>query len=131
MDFEPYDVIILDDITKIIDKDFLFKNMSNKNDSHTVIYTNNIVNEWFYFDSDTIEVKSFYFNDVVCSYYHGFDYCFRLNGEYIHVFKFAPTIESLKSILIIGFNREIDGIEDLYFNKRLKLLDNIKRIETL
>ena len=129
IDFGGYDEIVLDDITKILDSDFLYKNKSLKRESGKVIFKNNLVNEWSCYDPNTIEIESFYFDEVISLFYGGIDYIFRLNGKYIHIFEFAPTIQLLKNKVIVDYNRKIDCIKRHYFNDRLELLENIKRIE--
>ncbi len=133
-------VVFLDDMSKIIDEDFIFINVgwSNHGDPLTS-FQNKDVNFWLYFDDETNEVKQFIFDEVQCFGIHGFggtsyDFRFYLNGEFVEIGlpnnKFAPSLEKLKELKVQEINKEIEWVDRLS-EKKTSLLDKLKLIQTL
>lgn len=130
--------IFLNDINQILDFEYISNNVGwgNHGDS-VVIFTNEKINEWVYFDNNLNEIKKFKFNEVGCIGSHSFggttyEYFFYLNKKIINIGwnKFAPTIEKLKLIKIDELNYEIKKIDRMVEQKPV-LLNKIKMLEEI
>jgi hypothetical protein len=131
-------VVFLDDISEILNYDFIRETVGwcNHGDPMTV-FNNGKINKWVYFNNDSNEIKEFEFDEVICGGMHGFggtsyDYFFRMNNDNVNIGynNFAPTIDKLKLLKIEEINNEVKRIDNLIESKK-SLLDKIKRIEAL
>lgn len=132
--------VFLEDMSKIIDDNFINNNVEWVNHGGKLtVFHNDKKNDWVYFNNETNEIKSFCFNKVVCSGFHGFggtiyDYNFFLDDkptEYcVGRYKFAPNSEKLKEIKIKEINYEIQRIDNLIKYKS-ELQNKIELIKVL
>jgi hypothetical protein len=98
----------LEDLSKVNDKDYLYKNIHGccSNDGPFTDVNNGKINEWYYYDNDTNEIKKFTFDSITIAHEHGFggtsfNLLFSLKGLYVVTFKEAyPTFDELKAKLM-------------------------------
>jgi len=119
----------LEDVTKILDKDWLEENVGlfkiSSEPQHVKISEDVM---WYYFDEFNFEIKELVFNTVkIYSFYIGKpDYSFGINYHDIGSGfpTFAPTITELKKKLLINIR---DRIDEINFEKK-GLLERMEQI---
>ena len=119
----------LEDVTKILDKDWLEENVGlfkiSSEPQHVKISEDVI---WYYFDEFNFEIKKLVFNTVkLYSFYIGEPaYSFGINYHGIGsgFSTFAPTITELKKKLLIKVRNRIDEINI----ERTELLERMENI---
>lgn len=127
-----------DEFINLLDREYLTNTVGWTNyGSPVVCLLSDKVNEWYYYDNVTKDVKTFKFDMVECSSIHGFggtsfDFHFRLGGETVVIGfnKFAPTIKRLKEEKIKELTNEINWIDSLY-EKRIQLVNEVDNIKKL
>lgn len=131
-------LVFLDDMSKIIDRNFLSNTVGwNNHGDPLTVFHNGKANKWVCFDDDTNEIKEFVFDEVHCCGMHGFcgtryDYIFYLekNNVDIGYKSAAPTVEALKKIKIEELTFEIERIDNL-IETRGSLLNRINLIKAI
>ena len=133
--------VFLEDLTKVFDTDFLYHNAywSGTNDGEkTTVFHNNKINEWFYLNNDTLEIKKFSFDNIHIFSMHGyggtsFTPMYYLGNDITDVdfsYLVAPTIDMLKERKIQKLQEKIDWIDGLQ-KKKKSLFEEIEKVKNL